>query len=87
MNGSVWTGPVPMLKFRTMHAKYCRGAEYGGDEAEREFERVLQHPSARTEFETNSSCGTTLAYLDLGAFSRRTSLDELPQLVNVLRGS
>jgi exopolysaccharide biosynthesis polyprenyl glycosylphosphotransferase len=64
--------PFRMLKLRTMHA---------GAEAERE--QLLQ---------ANEMDGPVFKIADdprvtrLGAFLRRTSLDELPQLVNVLRG-
>jgi exopolysaccharide biosynthesis polyprenyl glycosylphosphotransferase len=78
--------PFRLLKFRTMHAKYCRGTDYGGEVAEQEFERLMKDPSARTEFESNYKLRDDPRVTRFGAFLRRTSLDELPQLVNVLRG-
>jgi lipopolysaccharide/colanic/teichoic acid biosynthesis glycosyltransferase len=66
-----WGRPFAMLKFRTM----CDGAH--------ELRSSLEH--------LNESSGTFKLRDDprvtrVGCFLRRTSLDELPQLVNVLRG-
>jgi lipopolysaccharide/colanic/teichoic acid biosynthesis glycosyltransferase len=77
---------IRLLKFRTMHAKYCRGAEYGGDSAEREFARLMEVAANRAEFASNYKLRNDPRVTRVGAFLRRTSLDELPQLVNVLRG-
>jgi lipopolysaccharide/colanic/teichoic acid biosynthesis glycosyltransferase len=60
-----------MLKFRTM-----RNAEWEGGETELELP-----PDTAPGGVEGEDRRTTL-----GAFLRRTSIDELPQLVNVLRG-
>jgi exopolysaccharide biosynthesis polyprenyl glycosylphosphotransferase len=78
--------PFHLLKFRTMHARYCRGGNYGGKSAEQEFERLMQDASIRAEFQSDFKLRDDPRVTKFGAFLRRTSLDELPQLVNVLRG-
>ncbi len=45
--------PFRLLKFRTMKTEHCRGADYGGQSAEEEFERLMRDPTIRAEFESN----------------------------------
>ena len=78
--------PFKLLKFRTMHKDYCRGHEYGGEKAERMFARLMQDPAKLHEFESSYKLLSDPRVTRFGAFLRRTSMDELPQLVNVLRG-
>jgi exopolysaccharide biosynthesis polyprenyl glycosylphosphotransferase len=78
--------PFDLLKFRTMRREYCRGARYGGAGAEEAFARLLSDPSQRRKFEENFKLTRDPRVTRVGAFLRRTSLDELPQLLNVILG-
>jgi exopolysaccharide biosynthesis polyprenyl glycosylphosphotransferase len=77
---------IDVLKFRTMFIEYCRGARYAGSAADRAFEELLGDSARREEFERSYKLTSDPRVTRVGAFLRRTSLDELPQLVNVLRG-
>ncbi len=66
--------PFEMLKFRTM----TTGSDDAAARAHNRLEILGQAPPSKS---FNASRVTSI-----GAFLRRTSLDELPQLVNVLRG-
>lgn len=75
-----------LYKFRTMQTRYCRGKQYGGEEAERAFADLMNNPKVRQEYELNFKLHDDPRVTKYGAVLRRRSLDELPQLINVFLG-
>jgi undecaprenyl-phosphate galactose phosphotransferase len=71
-NGKV----IPILKFRSMYA-----------DAQERLEKLLnENEEIRKEWETNFKLKNDPRITKIGAFLRKTSLDELPQIFNVLKG-
>ena len=68
--------PFPCYKFQTMVP----------DAQERLEEYLAKNPEARKEWEESFKLTNDPRVTKLGAFLRKTSVDELPQLWNVLRG-
>lgn len=67
---------IPIFKFRSMFR----------DSKER-LEKILANdPEAKIEWETNFKLKNDPRVTNIGAFLRKTSLDELPQIFNVLIG-
>jgi exopolysaccharide biosynthesis polyprenyl glycosylphosphotransferase len=77
---------IDVLKFRTMRREACRGERYGGEDAEAMFDALVADPDRAFEFERSYKLADDPRVTRVGRFLRRTSLDELPQLFNVVRG-
>jgi len=75
--------PFNALKFRSMRIEACRGDRYGGADAETEFAILaVNDPAFGAMYKFKDDPRVTR----FGRLLRSTSLDELPQLVNVIRG-
>jgi exopolysaccharide biosynthesis polyprenyl glycosylphosphotransferase len=76
---SKFSVPVDLIKFRSM------GAMYGKQDAAIEF-RAMGREDLAKEYEENRKVTNDPRITRFGKFLRASSLDELPQLFNVLRG-
>jgi exopolysaccharide biosynthesis polyprenyl glycosylphosphotransferase len=77
---------IDVYKFRTMQIEYCRGERYGGEKAERLFAEIVADPVRRAEFEGGYKLKDDPRVTRVGRWLRKSSLDELPQLLNVISG-
>jgi exopolysaccharide biosynthesis polyprenyl glycosylphosphotransferase len=79
--------PFEVLKFRTMKTEYSTGGKFSGMTDEEIFKRHFKNGAKLyEEFQQNQKLESDPRVTRMGSFLRRTSLDELPQLWNVLKG-
>lgn len=76
---SRFSEPVTLYKFRSM------GRQYGSRDAAEEFE-AMGRPDLAREYRHNRKVANDPRITRFGKFLRDTSLDEFPQIINVLRG-
>jgi len=76
---SRFSEPIGLIKFRSM------GARYGKKDAADEF-RDMGREDLALEYEKNRKVDQDPRITKFGNFLRTTSLDELPQLFNVIKG-
>ncbi len=75
---------IRLLKFRTMKLKYCAGGEYSGLST-LDMLKTFNEPALIEEFRRDQKVKNDPRLNRIGGFLRATSLDELPQLINVLK--
>lgn len=76
---SQFSKPITLYKFRTM------GAQYGKKDAADEFEE-MSRPDLAAEYRKHRKVANDPRITTFGKFLRETSIDELPQIFNVIKG-
>jgi len=76
--------PIYVYKFRTMRRKFSTG-EFKG-KSDLEVFTAMDRSDLIEEFKRDQKVRQDPRVSSIGGFLRRTSLDELPQLVNIIRG-
>ncbi|MDP4038821.1 MAG: sugar transferase [bacterium] len=76
---------IKIYKFRTMQLKYCTGVGYSGKDDQQILSQLGSDKLVK-EFEKEQKVKNDPRVTRFGRFLRKTSLDELPQLINALKG-
>lgn len=76
---------IDIYKFRTMRQKFSTGAGFSG-KTDSEIFAELGRPELAAEFAKEQKLKDDPRVSPVGRVLRRTSIDELPQLINVLKG-
>jgi exopolysaccharide biosynthesis polyprenyl glycosylphosphotransferase len=74
-----------IYKLRSMYWKYSTG-QYGSKKTDLEIFKELGREDLIAEFNQNQKVSTDPRIMPIGRFIRATSIDELPQLFNVIKG-
>lgn len=74
-----------VYKLRSMYMKYSTGGSASGKTDEEIF-REMGREDLIEEFKRNQKVAKDPRIMPIGRFTRKTSLDELPQLWNILKG-
>lgn len=76
---------IYVLKFRSMKEDYSTGGKFSGKTDKEVFE-AMGRPELYEEFKKEQKLKNDPRVSKIGAFLRKTSLDELPQLINIFKG-
>lgn len=79
--------PIYVYKFRSMLFKYSTGPGYSGKTDAEVFAQDFNKPELAEEFKKEQKLVNDPRISRVGKVIRKTSIDELPQLLNVLRGN
>jgi exopolysaccharide biosynthesis polyprenyl glycosylphosphotransferase len=74
-----------VYKFRSMKQAYCTGGQFDG-KTDLEVLATFNDPKLIDEWKNNQKLKNDPRVSTIGKFMRKTSLDELPQLFNILKG-